>query len=101
MFYRYLILSDRGYWGGGDTQTAALAKLKNQGTHKPSGKILVLEYTSEFPFVPFSEVREPRPDEAEAYVGGDGSTWSLRCQKKEVYNGPLRGLEEKSKAAKV
>lgn len=101
MFYRYLILSGAGFWGGGDTQAAALAKLKSQGTHKPSEQVLVLEYTSEFPFVPFSEVREPRPDEAEAYVDRNGDSWSLRCKKNEVYRGPLRGLVAKSKAAKV
>lgn len=88
MHERFIALSTGkgfgGYWGSGETLEKAKKNLKASGGHvgkKPG--LRVFRFTSELPFAP-AACLQATDQEADCWVGQDGSMNWVRCQREEV-----------------
>lgn len=70
-----------GHYGKGTTLAEAQAAYKKAGGKKRD-KQIVHRFESELPFAPFD--RDATDEEADAWVGRDGSINWLRCQRTAV-----------------
>ena len=79
---RYIAMTREfyGHWGAGTTIEEAKKNLKKSG-----GKIKncrILKFTSKLPFAPAN--REANENEADSWIGRDGSTNWVRCEREEL-----------------
>jgi hypothetical protein len=86
MNQRYIITSGGlyGHYGSGATLTEATAKWKKAGGKTKEGNYRVQRFTSKLPFAPTN--REATEHEADCWIGRDGSTNWVRCER-EVLEG--------------
>lgn len=82
---RYIALSGGiyGHWGVGSSVIEAVANAKRAGAKKRDG-CRVFRFWSELPFAPAT--RPAHEDEADCWVGRDGSCNWIRCEREELSN---------------
>jgi hypothetical protein len=68
-----------GNFGRGTTIEEARRNWKKAGGRKSHPGYREQQFTSDLPFVPIDEKREANPDEADAFIAGDGSVCWIRC----------------------
>lgn len=68
-----------GHYGKGRTLAEAHAAYRKAGGKHRGVMLTEQRFTSELPFAPFD--RDARPDEADAWVGRDGSINWVRCDR--------------------
>ena len=71
-----------GRWGAGDSLEAAVANYRKAGGSTARGAWKSFSFVSGLPFAPTD--REATDDEADCWVGGDGSIYWIRCERKEL-----------------
>lgn len=75
-----VIGSGSGYWGAGETKDQAIAKMRKAGCRLADvKKASIYQFSSELPFAPAN--REAEDDEADCWVGQDGSMNWIRCDR--------------------
>jgi hypothetical protein len=87
MHTRFIIMS-YGHFGVGATLDEAIVNHKKarrgQGRLPKDAKVLAFKYESPLPFCPVTETRDATEDEADAWVGRDGSTNYVRCSAQQI-----------------
>lgn len=81
MFELYLVTSGGlyGHFGRGSTEEEAVSRWKKAGGKKKEGNYRVQKFTSDKPFAPAD--RDANADEADAWIGSDGSTNWIRSER--------------------
>lgn len=67
-----------GYWGAGRIEDEAIEKMRKSGA-KRRDPYRVYKFTSDLPFAPVD--REATEQEADCWVGEDGSCNWIRCER--------------------
>lgn len=67
-----------GHWGVGASRNAAVEKMRAAGAKKRD-RYKLWRFYSELPFAPTD--RDAHEDEADAFVGGDGTVNWIRCER--------------------
>lgn len=84
MFKRFIATSFskfEGHWGSGDTVEEAKKNLRSaRGNPK---KCKMYQFTSDLPFAPSSKLKVDE-NEADCWMGSDGSMSWIRCEREEI-----------------
>ena len=83
MYERFICrdLTMYGYWGAGDTAQIAYKNYVKAGGKKKNDPT-TYRFTAELPFAPSD--RSAKPDEADCWVGQDGSMSWVRCTRENL-----------------